>query len=492
MILRSRQGNVLITDIPFAKGGEGGVYHILGCQNSVAKIYHPFIRTKERERKILAMLASPPRGEVAVQIAWPTDILYDCNEIFVGFIMPQVINTTKIDSLYSYDRRNENDYRFYIQVAQNLCAVVSAVHSSGHLIGDLNPSNICVDEKTALVTLVDTDSYHIRTTKGNWFRCSVCRSEYVPTELHCLMDLGHNLRTTDAETFTLETDYFALAVNIFALLMNGCHPYACSVVSEVSTTDFTIVKNIKNGFFPFLKENNLISTLKYVPSMNALPITLQNLIVMAFSAQKYPSPKSRPAPYVWHMALGELLNQLVFCPINAKHQYYKEASCCPFCASDSALEDFSNKKASLIITSKNNQLPSKTKQSISWYFGILTGLLLWFVWIIGFIYLLLLIRISLWWVFTMRFLIIGLSGYVPLWIAASINKILPLTKTTFGKGIADLLNISRIVSFVFFIICSAIFTWGNFTYFMISLPLICIPVLLIHMLFPKYTEDLIS
>lgn len=43
------------------------------------------------------------------------------------------------------------------------------------------------------------------------------------------MQEGINLQNAALPTYTENTDNFALAIHIFALLMNGCHPFACAV-----------------------------------------------------------------------------------------------------------------------------------------------------------------------------------------------------------------------------------------------------------------------
>jgi DNA-binding helix-hairpin-helix protein with protein kinase domain len=165
---------VRLKDEPFAKGGEGCIYDVGGDNELVAKIYHPAGRTSSRYEKIKVMLEHPPKETARSQTAWPVDVLYDTAGSFIGFLMPRIKKVTKIDILYSYDNRGRHPWGWYIQAAQNLCAAVCSVHQSGHCVGDLNPANICVEEATGLVTLVDTDSYHICAPGGRIYPCVVC------------------------------------------------------------------------------------------------------------------------------------------------------------------------------------------------------------------------------------------------------------------------------------------------------------------------------
>lgn len=320
---------------PFARGGEGCVHGVQQHPELVAKIYHPKGRTAQREQKILAMLRNPPKSSASGQTAWPCDIVYEHKTgAFLGFVMPRIKNVSKIDELYSYDSRNDHNWNWYLQVARNLCAAVQSVHDSGHVIGDLNPANICVDPKTALVTLVDTDSYSIADGSGGEYRCGVCRLEYIPAELHRLMDSGRSLSEIKGTTFTRHTDYFALAVHIFALLMNGSHPYACTVSSDALAEQYGLHKNIVRGYFPFHGAVAGVGTTRYAPQLTALPNDLRNLSIQAFSGGK---PAKRPTPRQWYDALGRLGQDLRQCPARQAHQFRSGLGSCPLCAAEAEM-----------------------------------------------------------------------------------------------------------------------------------------------------------
>lgn len=69
-------------------------------------------------------------------------------------------------------------------IAQNICAVIDAVHRAGFVFGDFNPANIGVDMNTGHVAFWDTDSYHIYDkATGTTYRCKVCLDGYVAPEL---------------------------------------------------------------------------------------------------------------------------------------------------------------------------------------------------------------------------------------------------------------------------------------------------------------------
>lgn len=228
-----------------------------------------------------------------------------------------------------------------ITIGMNLCAAINAVHNAGQVCGDLNPQNIGVDPQSARVTLVDTDSYHI-TDKNNSrvYRCEVGLPEYLPREIQEKMKNGQTLSSASLPTFTQATDLFALAVHIFALLMNGCHPFACAInnktnIGQLSASQPSVVApqpidNICNGFFPFYTQKAGITTPKYAPPFNVLPKNIQDLFVRAF-VLGHNEPSKRPDSVEWYNALSQYKQNLTQCPKEKSHMYSNHLNKCPWC-----------------------------------------------------------------------------------------------------------------------------------------------------------------
>jgi DNA-binding helix-hairpin-helix protein with protein kinase domain len=89
------------------------------------------------------------------------------------------------------------NWKYLLRAARNLAIQVSQVHEAGHIIGDLNDSNVAV-LGTAQVTLVDTDSFQIsdgRTT----FRCLVGKPEFTAPEIQG-QKFADVSRTTQSES----------------------------------------------------------------------------------------------------------------------------------------------------------------------------------------------------------------------------------------------------------------------------------------------------
>ncbi len=319
---------------PFAGGGEGKVYNVVGKRDVVAKLYKNGLNDKMKERKLLAMVDNPPSKAVMDQIAWPLDVLYDRSHTFVGFIMPKLAINEDLNVIYEYGTTAKYPnvpWRNKIIIAKNLCAVLDAVHDAGHVVGDLNPKNISVDPQNGHIIFVDTDSYHIE-DNGTIYRCNVGMPEYLPVEIQRKMKGG--LSSASLPTFTKATDDFALAVHIFQLLMNGTHPFACRVLpSQASVVFPQPTDNIMNGDCPFLQPKAGIDIPVYAPPISILPKAMQDMFKRAF-IDGHTTPNARPSAAEWHAALCNLECELRQCGEKSYHEYYNTLNHCPWCEAD--------------------------------------------------------------------------------------------------------------------------------------------------------------
>lgn len=314
---------------PFAGGGEGDVYDVIGVPGFVAKVYKPDKRTKERERKLSVMVSNKPN--VMEQYAWPLDVLYE-NGQFIGYVMPKINGKEKLRNIYVYDKRKGKPWSLYIAIAKNLSAAVHNVHEIHQVIGDLNPENILVNPNDGMVTLVDTDSYHI-SDGSRTYRCGVSMPEFVAPELQ-----GIHFPSAPLPTFTPESDRFALAVLIFALLMNGAHPFSCKVISG-SSSKFQPIDNIQNGkcaFFLDSRSRNM-DIPRYAPDLSSLPENIQKLFRRAF-VTGCSMPSLRPTAEEWYNALEQLEANLKTCLKDPQHIYYYGAKECPWCSVEAKMK----------------------------------------------------------------------------------------------------------------------------------------------------------
>lgn len=336
-----------------AGGGEGSVFGIQGQPQFVAKIYKENRRTSEREQKLCHMIQYRLTPDQLKQITWPQDVLYDENG-FAGYVMPRLDKTDSLVSIYSNGFDNKYDIRYRVLAAINLCVALKTVHEMGQVCGDLNPQNICINLDTTdavngfHVTLVDTDSYHF-TADGKTYRCEVGLGDYIAPELQNKMAQGYDLKNVPLPSYTKETDLFALAVHIFTLLMNGCHPFACAKENNVKVSDIAQIQetsfrdsvvapqpieNIKNGFFPFFDIKDGITTPIYAPAFQYLPEEIQVLFIRTF-VEGYEDPSKRVTEDEWIDALKNTKFVKRECGANeAKkvHYFFEHNVVCPICA----------------------------------------------------------------------------------------------------------------------------------------------------------------
>ncbi|MBD0263655.1 MAG: hypothetical protein ICV78_13305, partial [Tolypothrix sp. Co-bin9] len=217
---------ILNLTISLGRGGEACIYAVPNDGNLVAKVYHK--PTEQHARKLLAMLANPPENPTAslehISIAWPYETLkaVDGSDRIVGFLMPRIRGMRPAIDFYNPRTRREHcplfNYQYLLRTARNLAAAFAALHNSGYCVGDVNESNIMVSD-TALVTLVDTDSFQVRDANQNIiFRCQVGKPEFTPPELQNKIFAQYDR--------AIAHDLFGLGVLIFQLLMEGTHPFS--------------------------------------------------------------------------------------------------------------------------------------------------------------------------------------------------------------------------------------------------------------------------
>lgn len=355
---------------PLGKGGEGTVYEVEGMSGYVLKIYASEKRNEERLHKLTAMLASPLPDDAISQVTWPVDIVSE-NRAFMGYVMPKAAGGEELEVIYSDKYNKKFTYYQKISIAKNLCAALNSVHGAGQVCGDLNPNNIVVDPKTGLVTLIDTDSYHITDpTTGKIYRCTVGMPDYLPPELQKKMKGGMTLVNAPLPTFTKEADLFGLATHIFRLLMNGALPFSCAVdsttaMSQGSVTAPQPIDNIANNFFPYFDKRPGIVIPPYAPHFNILPADLQRLFLRAFKTG-HSDPKARPTPIEWFGALGALEKHLKQCGNHNNHYYPDNLSHCPWCEIDMRFAKTLNLAHSVTIRqTPYSKSPSSTASSSS-------------------------------------------------------------------------------------------------------------------------------
>ena len=328
-----RQSNAEVIDFgglePLGRGGEARVYLYPTDQTCVAKIYHRPM--DEHLRKLRAMLANPPVDPMLekghVSIAWPKDLLHtdDSRGIMMGYLMGRVQDMRPIIDYFNPASRRSHcplfSYRYLIYTARNLVAAVKTVHDRGYVIGDINESNVLVNDR-ALVTLVDTDSFQVRDPQsGLVYRCPVGKPEYTPPELQ-------NRVFAEIDR-AVEHDLFALAVLLFSLLMEGTHPFDGLFHGEGNPP--LREERIAAGHFVYGSRPCAYSPKPTAPPWELLPPQIRTLFLRCFD-QGHSNPVMRPSAAEWQQALYQADQDLLTCGANSQHLYGAHLTSCPWCA----------------------------------------------------------------------------------------------------------------------------------------------------------------
>jgi len=323
-----------------ASGGEGEIFDIRGKKDLVLKRLISKHRTTSREKKLEAMIRAGVPQDLLDQLTWPVDIVYDQGQ-FVGYVMPALHKTEDLNAVYSPQSGLTLSER--ITVAMNLCVPVNELHQLEQYVGDGNPENICVDPSELTVTFVDTDSYTIHDrSSGRIYPCIVGLNQYLAPEIQNALKQCGKISNLPEDAFNEYTDRFWLAVHIFALLMNGTHPFAVCKGSNVSIPHMSVPQksislpqpenNICSGFFPHTMKRSGLDIPMYCPKFSYLPAPVQDLFIRAF-VDGHRNPSARPSAEEWYLALEQMKRNLTsgtHCR-SRKHQYPSSASFCPWC-----------------------------------------------------------------------------------------------------------------------------------------------------------------
>jgi hypothetical protein len=336
MRLTDRNGNSVALGSRLGAGGEAEIFNTTGPSDLVAKIYHQ--TSAERVAKLQVMISAPPADPTVVQghrsICWPTSLLFDHQRIAIGFLMPRVNSAGNLPIFKLYNPQDRQDvapgftWQYLMRAAVNVASVISAIHSRGYVVGDLNESNILVSD-SALVSLVDCDSMQVpQPDTGMLFRCPVGKPEFTPPELQ-----GCDFARVDR---LQEHDNFGLGVLIFQLLMEGTHPF--SGVWRGSGDPPPIEERIRHGSSPYAGSKSTIP-MPGAPPFDILPVGLQTMFQRCFR-DGFQTPGARPAPREWQAAMATAELNVRTCTKNRLHVYSAHLILCPWCDRTNLLGGF--------------------------------------------------------------------------------------------------------------------------------------------------------
>jgi hypothetical protein len=303
-------------------GGEAEVFEVPGRPHLAFKRYRN--PTPERAAKLRVMVDNPPQVEGAqAALAWPTELVQGPGGDLAGFLMRRIDLSTSVPVFRLYNPQARQQvapgftWRYLLRTARNVAAIVDAVHRAGHVVGDLNESNLLVSNR-ALVSLVDCDSMQVTDPlAGEVHPCTVGKPEFTAPELY--------RRRKGLGPRTPASDSFALGVVVFLLLMEGAHPFAGIWRGVGEPPD--IAARIRRGMFPYRRRSRVQPPPLAVP-LATLPPSLRRLARRALAGPA----RRRPSPAEWVDAIAEVEAVLVQCPRSPFHEHAPHLRDCPWCA----------------------------------------------------------------------------------------------------------------------------------------------------------------
>jgi len=328
-----------------AFGAEGSIFPLKetaadGTRLSL-KFYHPeYLKNNDRVKKKVHAMVHPDqlRRASAVSKKHSHDFIFEMTSHpraaaytpggnFIGYIMKHFDDSyplSRIQNKVSYSKFDDPEYSVPVQYAYALSVLVYTVHRAGYIIGDMNPKNFVVSDKT-YVYAVDVDSFQFR-NNGELYRSSGRIKDWLHPDLH-------TQEWTELE-LKPEHDYFALAKLIFQLLMFGENPYAC--VYNDPLRDVTGADAVRYRHYPYSDLQAKNHGIKIRPGAihpKFLSTSLSALFERAFLGKLEDIPDTRE----WAYALEKFQNSLKVCDRNKSHSHNKD-TVCPMCAMEIASE----------------------------------------------------------------------------------------------------------------------------------------------------------
>ena len=322
------QGRRVGLGAELGRGGEAAVYSVEGQPELVAKIYHEPPGAEKTEK--LSQMVKLQSERLLALSAWPVGTLFIArNRSMAGFLMKNVSRFKDIHLLYNPKSRTREfppkaNWRFLIHTASNVARAFAAVHDYGHVIGDVNQSNIRVSPETAIVSLVDCDSFQI-SANGKVYPCEVGVPLYTPPELQD-KEFREVVRTPNH-------DNFGLAVLIFHLMIMGRHPFAGKFLGR---GEMPIEKAIAEQRFAFARDAQRTQMLPPPACITLahLPQEIGDLFISAFGPDG--AGGGRPDGRKWIAELDALASQLIVCSNNKAHLFFNSLPSCPWCQIESS------------------------------------------------------------------------------------------------------------------------------------------------------------
>ncbi|MBT3067951.1 helix-hairpin-helix domain-containing protein [Rhodoferax sp. U11-2br] len=322
--LFTSKGTSLQLGRELGKGGEGTVFETPSLSNQVVKLYHQLPDAKKQAK--LTFMASTADQQLLNYVAWPQETIHSSRGGPVaGFLMPQVVGKDPVHMVYSPAHRRQDRpkaaWDFLLYVARNTAAAFDALHTHGHVLGDVNQGNVLVGGDSKVV-LIDSDSFQVN-AKGVLHLCEVGVAHFTPPELQ-------GLSSFQGFTRTANHDNFGLALLIFHLLFGGRHPYSgVPLKSGVGDALETDIKGFRYAYSRDAASRGISPPPRSIP-LSMVPDSMEAMFQMAFTEKG--ALGGRPTAKQWEHALDGVRTRLKKCGASSVHVYPDHLPKCPWCA----------------------------------------------------------------------------------------------------------------------------------------------------------------
>jgi DNA-binding helix-hairpin-helix protein with protein kinase domain len=320
------KGQKIVIGREIGRGGEGSVYDVPSNNFWVAKLYNDRHLPDAFKQAKLRFMATTSDAELLNYAAWPQDTLHKAkNGPVIGFLMPKVSGLAEIHMLYSPGHRKQDypqaAFDFLVFTARNTAAAFEAIHSRGHVLGDVNQKNLLFGGDSKVV-LIDTDSFQIY-ANGFTHLCEVGVPEFTPPELQ-------GLGSFDRVPRSANHDNFGLALLIFHLLFGGRHPFSgVALRSDIGEALDKDIQAFRYAYAPDSTRRGIKPPPISIP-ITIVPDSIQAMFNFAFTENG--AKTVRPTAEQWLTSLDGLRRELKPCSLISTHVYPNHLNRCPWCA----------------------------------------------------------------------------------------------------------------------------------------------------------------